>query len=77
MRRISPKATAIIVFLFLGILATAVGSTSMVKRNKYLPTEATITRIEEEYAPQEEQHYYATFVKYRVDGNSVRGQRLP
>ena len=62
------RKTAVIVCLFLGILALTVGITSLVKRDRYIPVEATITRIEEYYSTEEDQCTYNTIASYRVDG---------
>lgn len=63
----SPKTLALLLAT-LGILALVMGGSSMVKRSKYTPVEATITAIESEYDMTENQYRYRTFVKYFVDG---------
>ena len=66
--KLSSRKTAVLVCLFLGILALAVGISSLVRRDKYIPVEATITRIEEFYSAEEDQCTYSTIAAYRVDG---------
>ncbi len=63
----------IITCFFLGVLALSVGISSLVKRSRYLPVEATITRIEESYDIAEERYTYNTFARYQVDGKEYEG----
>lgn len=70
---LSKKIIPVITCFFLGLLALSVGISSLVKRNRYLPVEATIVRIEEEYDMSEERYTYKTFAKYRVNGKEYEG----
>lgn len=64
---------AIITCLFLGLLGMIVGGTSLVNRQRYLPVDATIIRIDEEYDITENRYNYTTFAKYQVNGKEYEG----
>lgn len=71
--KMKEKIMPVITCFFLGLLALTVGITSLVKRIHYLPVEATILRIEEEYDMTEERYNYKTFARYQVDGKEYEG----
>lgn len=66
-KTMSPRGAALLI-LSLGIIALIFGITSIVKHNKYVPVEATITEIQSEYDTTENQYRYRTFVRYFIDG---------
>lgn len=70
----SKNKTAIIFCVFLGLMGMIVGGTSLVNRYRYLPVEATIIHIEEEYDGTEDGRTYRTSVRYQVDGREYEGE---
>lgn len=57
-----------IMLIALGILALAVGVSSLIKQKKYTPTTAVITQIDSEYDTVDDRWDYTTYVEYEVDG---------
>ena len=56
----------ILVFIMLGILATAVGISTLTKHKKYTPVEAQITHVEERYNESSDEFERSVTVKYMV-----------
>ena len=70
------KRKLLILLLILGIAAAAVGISTLVKQKSYVPADAVITEIFEEYDITEKEWRYTVYIKYTVDGteyNEVLG----
>ena len=70
----SSKTKNALIFLFLGILALAVGVTSLSRRGSYVTVSAVITQVESEYDHTREEWDHHTYVEYSVDGQKYNGE---